>query len=268
MTAFWLNVKKQLKQRPFIVRAYRSLRYTIRPMFYALTRFRSDLKAFKALSAVQASPRFKVSAKDSSPCYHEAGEQTFDRPYVFHTAWAARVLERTKPKEHVDISSSLYFVSIISAFVPVRFYDYRPVELGLSGLTSAHADLTALPFGSDSIRSLSCMHVIEHIGLGRYGDPLDYDGDLKAIRELQRVLAKGGDLLFVVPLGNPPRIMFNEQRIYSYAQVCELFKDLTLQEFALIPDFAAEGTLVYAPSQDMLEKQVNACGCFWFKKPE
>ncbi|NDC42314.1 MAG: DUF268 domain-containing protein, partial [Chitinophagia bacterium] len=56
-----------------------------------------------------------------------------------------------------------------------------------------------LPFESDSIPSLSCMHTIEHVGLGRYGDQLDPQGDLKAIAELKRVVQPGGDLLFVTP---------------------------------------------------------------------
>jgi hypothetical protein len=61
------------------------------------------------------------------------------------------------------------------------------------------------------------MHVIEHIGLGRYGEALDPDGDLKAIRELVRVLAAGGNLLVVVPVGRP-RIQFNAHRIYDYVE--------------------------------------------------
>ncbi len=46
----------------------------------------------------------------------------------------------------------------------------------------------------------SCMHTIEHIGLGRYGDPLDAVGDQTALSELQRVVAPGGSLLIVVPV--------------------------------------------------------------------
>jgi hypothetical protein len=125
----------------------------------------------------------------------------FDRHYVYHPAWAARIIKRIKPAVHVDISSSLHFCSVLSAFVPVKFYDYRPAKLELSGLTSEHADLVQLPFESNSIASLSCMHTVEHIGLGRYGDPLDYDGDLKAIAELSRVLAVGGNLLFCYTRG-------------------------------------------------------------------
>ena len=119
------------------------------------------------------------------------------------------------PAKHTDISSSLYFSGIVSAFVPVDFYDYRPADLHLSDLTSAHADLTKLFFANASIDSLSCMHTVEHIGLGRYGDRIDPSGDLKAINELTRVVAAGGSFLFVVPVGKP-KIEFNAHRIYSY----------------------------------------------------
>src|SRR5947209_7689384 len=55
----------------------------------------------------------------------------FDRHYIYHTAWAARILSETKPALHTDISSSLYFSSIVSAFIKVKFYDIRPPVLSL-----------------------------------------------------------------------------------------------------------------------------------------
>jgi hypothetical protein len=192
-------------------------------------------------------------------------ETSFDRHYTYHTAWAARVLARTRPSEHVDISSSLYFVAIASAFIPIRYYDFRPPELRLNNLSVEHADLCALPFQDRAIASISSMHVVEHIGLGRYGDPLDPDGDLKAISELKRVTATGGDLLFVVPVGQP-KLMFNAHRIYSYDQVIDYFKDLELIEFALIPDDPQRGGLLAQPTRETANEQSYGCGCFWFRK--
>ena len=109
------------------------------------------------------------------------------------------------------------------------------------------------------------MHVIEHVGLGRYGDPLDPEGDLKAMAELKRVLAPGGSLLFVAPLGRP-RIMFNAHRIYSYGQIREYFGELELKQFALIPDDPQEGGLVFEASEALADRQTYGCGCFWLKK--
>jgi len=108
------------------------------------------------------------------------------------------------------------------------------------------------------------MHVVEHIGLGRYGDPLDPNADLAAMRELQRVLAPGGDLLFVVPVGRP-RLRFNGLRIYSHEQVMAGFPELQLQEFALIPERGPEG-LVTGASPERVAAERHACGCFWLRR--
>jgi hypothetical protein len=228
-------------------------------------KFRKDFAAFKRLST-DRSKRLPLDWQDRFPCLNESTEGTaFDRHYIYHPAWAARVLAQTKPGFHADVSSSLHFCSIVSAFIPVRFYDYRPADLQLSNLTSASADLLALPFADQSINSLSCMHVVEHVGLGRYGDPLDPDGDLKAMSELKRVLALQGSLLFVVPLGRP-RVVFNAHRIYSYRQIIEYFSDLDLVEFALIPDDPLDGGLVPGATREMADAQNYGCGCFWFRK--
>jgi hypothetical protein len=196
---------------------------------------------------------------------YKTTDTKIDRHYVYHTAWAARVLERTRPEKHTDISSTLYFIAMVSAFVPMEFYDYRPANLHLKNLSCGKEDLLKLSFPDNSIRSLSCMHVLEHIGLGRYGDTIDPNGDIRAMNELKRVLAHNGDLLIAVPLGKPA-IMFNAHRIYSYDQIMNYFKDFKLIEFALIPDNEKDGDLVYNAPKELADRQTYACGCFWFKK--
>jgi SAM-dependent methyltransferase len=239
----------------------------LRQQYYSLQlqkNFRSDFQQFAGLAKDDG--RFDISWSDRRPCLNDATSTTgYDRHYVLHTGWAARVLAQTKPATHIDIGSSLYFVAIASAIVPFRFYDFRPARLPLSGVSTGKADLTSLPFEDAEVISLSCMHVIEHNGLGRYGDPMDPTGDLKAARELQRVVARGGQLLLVAPVG-PPRIMFNAHRIYSYKQVLEMFCKLHLCEFSLIPDNTAEPELIINAPPEMVALQSYACGCFLFKK--
>ena len=106
------------------------------------------------------------------------------------------------------------------------------------------------------------MHTIEHIGLGRYGDEIDPEGDIKSINELKRVLKPGGDLLFVTPVGTP-KIEFNAHRIYSYEQIIEYFSPLQVKEFSLIPD---NGGLITNADPSLVQQQTYGCGCFWFKK--
>jgi SAM-dependent methyltransferase len=213
--------------------------------------------------------RFTIDNHDRKFYFLDATCETpFDRHYIYHPAWAARIIAKTKPAVHVDISSTLHFCSILSAFVPVKFYDYRPADLKLSDLSSGFANIVSLPFPSNSIESLSCMHTVEHIGLGRYGDPLDPDGDLKAIAELKRVLAVDGNLLFVVPIGGSAKIMFNAHRIYTYSQIVEYFSDLQLVEFSLIPDAPQPNGLITNATEDDANECSYGCGCFWFKKED
>lgn len=229
-------------------------------------KFVNELTEFSGKMA--SNPRFELNFDECWPVLNDNTENTeFDRQYVYHLAWAARVLRELQPEEHVDISSALYFSVMMSAFIPVKFYDLRPAEVVLDDLATGKANLTDLPFADGSIASLSCMHVVEHSGLGRYGDAIDPEGDLRAIAELKRVLAKGGSLLFVVPIGGRPRIQFNAHRIYSYAQIVEYFGDLDLVDFALIPEHARDGGLIFSASQAQSDKENYACGCFWFRKP-
>lgn len=230
--------------------------------------FWDEFNQFLALSCSKQQ-RFLMRWSDRYPCLNERTQFTdFDHHYIYHLAWAARILSQTKPEIHIDISSSLHFCSIVSAFIPVKFYDYRPAEIHLSNLTSDHADITSLPFEDNSVRSLSCMHTIEHIGLGRYGDPLDYDGDLKAIAELKRVLIYGGNLLFVVPIGITAKIMFNAHRIYTYDQILSYFDgfEFELVNFSLITDNPKFEDFIEHADPKLSEECIYGCGCFWFRK--
>ena len=221
-----------------------------------------DFFRFKDLS-VKAGRR-RPLLRDVYPCPLDRTVKTgFDRHYVYHTSWAARILADVKPDKHVDVSSSLYFVGIISAFLPVEHYDYRPADLELDGLICREGDLNNLPQADNSVTSLSCMHVIEHVGLGRYGDVLDPDGDASAAAELTRVLAPGGSLLVVLPVGRSG-VHFNAHRVYSLEAALELFPGLKLQEFSLLPE-SAGGFIKNADSQ-RVAKESYGCGCFWFTK--
>ncbi|MCR4313208.1 MAG: DUF268 domain-containing protein [Candidatus Roizmanbacteria bacterium] len=248
------------------IRRLKVLRNKILSRIKVYFELRKTFGRFKELSK-KASKRFSVSWDD---IFFFANDNTtntgFDAHYVYHPAWAARILTKTKPEFHIDISSTLHFSSIVSAFIPVHFYDYRPAKLELSNLTSERADLLSLPFKDGSIKSISCMHTIEHVGLGRYGDELDPDGDLKAINELKRVTALHGDLLFVVPIGKP-KLLFNAHRIYSYTQIQEYFgKDFELMDFFLIPDNAVTRGVIYKATEKDADGQDYGCGCFWFRK--
>lgn len=251
-----MGVKKVLKD---------ILPYYFTRKYFKKKKFPNSFKeSFEKKSALLKDNRFICKYEDILACLNENTPDTaFDAHYIYHTAWAARVLAKSKPLEHIDISSSLYFVSNNSAFIPITFYDYRPANLTLSNLNCKAADILNLPFEDNSIQSLSCMHVVEHIGLERYGDPFNPKGDLQAIAELVRVVKPNGQLLFVVPIGKIARIQYNAHRIYTYKQIIEYFHELQLLEFSLITD---NNQFIDIASESDADLQNYGCGCFLFKK--
>jgi hypothetical protein len=190
----------------------------------------------------------------------------FDRHYVYHTSWAFRKILQIQPKEIMDISSSMYFIGMISSLYKTNYYDFRPPVISLDNLQVNKTDIKNMMLPDNSVECLSCMHVVEHIGLGRYEDEVDYDGDIKAINEIVRVVGSGGDILFVVPVGGDPVIDFNRHRIYTNEMILNYFHSCKLIEFCLIPDNEKDGGLIVNPDKNLLNKQTYGCGCYWFKK--
>lgn len=150
--------------------------------------------------------------------------------YFFQDTWAARNIFRNKPSAHYDIGSSAKTVGILSQFVPVTMIDIRPIDLALDGLHFKRGSILAIPEPDDSIQSLSSLCVLEHIGLGRYGDPVDIHGSRDAAKELQRVLAPGGHLYVSVPVDDACKLYFNAHRAFTRAAVLAMFDELALVE--------------------------------------
>src|SRR5262249_34943075 len=119
-----------------------------------------------------------------------------------------------------------------------------------------------LPFADGGIPSLSCLHVIEHIGLGRYGDPLDPSGAERAAKELQRVLAPGGRLYLSTPVGRE-RVCFNAHRVFAPDTIVRIFSDLKPPHFAYVDD---DGALHTSAAPDDARSLDYGCGLFRFAK--
>jgi hypothetical protein len=126
---------------------------------------------------------------------------------LYSTAWAFRRIIKLRPLVHIDIGSSLSLCSLLSSVIPVYFIDFRPLNARIEDLHSICGDIEFLPFESNCIHSLSCLHVIEHIGLGRYGDILDPEGMTKALMKLAEYWQKKGNFFLALPVGGR-EIMF------------------------------------------------------------
>jgi hypothetical protein len=131
-----------------------------------------------------------------------------------------------------------------------------------SGLYCVAADINYLPFASGSVTSLSCLHVIEHIGLGRYGDPINADGARQAAEELQRVIARGGTFYLSTPIGRE-RVCFNAHRVFAPATILSFFSQLTLTRFSYVSD---NGSFIENANPAEVSQLDYGCGFFEFRK--
>lgn len=200
---------------------------------------------------------------DAYPClFDRTAATSFDAHYFYQSVWAAQRIAARRPALHVDVGSLSFYVGMLTAVTQVAFLDIRPIVAAVEGFQPADASILDLPFASGTVQSLSCLHVAEHIGLGRYGDPLDPFGTRKAARELARVLAPGGDLYFSLPVGRP-RVAFNAHRIHSPEQILGYFDGLSLGQFCLVTD---RGEFLEAVQPARAWDEHYGCGLFHFTK--
>ena len=144
--------------------------------------------------------------------------------YFHQDIYVARRIFEKNPARHIDIGSRTDgFVAHLAVFREVEIVDIRVQESKTKNITFRQADLMQLP--EDMINaypSLSSLHAIEHFGLGRYGDPINYFGHIKAIDNITEMLQNGGVFYFSVPIG-PRRIDFNAHRVFSIQYIMNLF---------------------------------------------
>ncbi len=193
-----------------------------------LGEFFNDYRLFRNL---KKNDNYKLNTSDLYPrIYDKTVGHKLDPVYFLQGTWCAKKIFEEKPSEHYDIGSQVLMVGIISQFVPTTMIDIRPLGISITGLSFTKGDITKLPFDDASISSLSSICVIEHIGLGRYGDPLDQFGTEKAVKELVRVLARGGSLYISVPVDVENKIYFNAHRTFTRDYIVKMFLPLTLIE--------------------------------------
>lgn len=149
-------------------------------------------------------------------------------PYVsgmFHTL---RLLKALAPCRVLDIGSPLSqnVAANLLDGVEITVLDVRPNAGADSlGLKWVNGTATAIPFPDASWNVVTSLWVMGHVGDGRYGDALDFDGDRRMLREITRVLAPGGKALLGPGLiGEACYNIFNLHRIYSWAWLLPEFE--------------------------------------------
>lgn len=173
-----------------------------------------------------------------TPYLHERGESagTATGHYFWQDMLVAKRVLHESPARHVDVGSRVDgLITHLLVFREVDVVDIRPLSHIIPDLNFIRDDATSLESLADqSIESLSSLHAIEHFGLGRYGDPIDAEGHIRALRSLQRVLAPEGRLYLSFPVGEE-MIEFNGQRVLSPMLPLVILNELKLEKFIAIP---------------------------------
>jgi len=222
-------------------------------------RYIKDMRKYSKMDGAE-----QIQFAETYPCLFDRTAKTkIDSHYFYQHLWAFKKIYSLSPKLHVDVGSSTDFVGLLSAITQVHFIDIRPLDVcNVENLKIVKGSILHLPYNDDSLESISCLHVAEHIGLGRYGDALDPLGTKKAANELTRCLAKGGNLFFSLPVGKP-RLCFNAHRIHSPRSIVDYFDGLELVELSGTGD---DKRFIENIDIGILEDSRYACGMFWFRK--
>lgn len=190
-------------------------------------RFWKSYKRFKQLAPPERQPLMEYLY----PCLEDDTAVTsIDPIYFYQDSWAFEKIVNKHPARHVDVGSHHKFVALLSKVVPVTMVDIRPLSLSMNTINFKQGSILDLPYEDGTAESLSSLCVVEHIGLGRYGDPLDPYGSEKAIQDLKRIVRPGGDLYLSLPLDDENRIYFNAHRAFKEEYVLQLFEPFQIVE--------------------------------------
>lgn len=169
--------------------------------------------------------------------YETAGEASGH--YFHQDLYVAREIFNRKPERHVDVGSSIYgFVSHVATFRTIEVLDIRPMRSSVKGVTFIQQDIMEIDENMLGYTdSISCLHALEHFGLGRYGDPIDYSGWAKGLSNLTSMLEPGGMLYLSVPTGSTQRVEFNAHRVFSLPFLRgKLEEDYSIEGLAFVTD--------------------------------
>jgi len=235
-----------------------------------LTPYYSDLKIIK---------KQKKSTKNILPwgrlypCLDDRfSESGTTKGHYFHQdLLVARKVFKNNPEIHIDVGSRIDgFVAHVASFREIKLLDLRQMTGKIHNMEYEYCDIMSdLPETLiECCDSLSCLHALEHFGLGRYGDPVKYDGHLLGFKNLHKILKQTGTLYLSVPIG-PLRIEFNGLRVFSVEYIIQLVSGkFEIVSFSFVDD---NGDLFENVPLNQNEIDQNfgchfGCGIFELKK--
>lgn len=219
--------------------------------------FQTDYIKFKKM--LGESHEFPIS--DNYACLNDKFDSSgvANGAYFHQDLFVAKQIYNKNPRKHVDIGSRIDgFVAHVAVFREIEIFDIRKLESKVENISFIQADLMSDDFEYiDYCDSISCLHALEHFGLGRYGDDLEPNGHLRGFRKITQMLKKDGFFYFSVPMG-VQRIEFNAHRIFSLKYLFEMVSaDFVIKSFSFVDDNGD-----FHNNIELTETIVNtSCGC-------
>lgn len=198
----------------------------IRPIYLLLLDLGIDVRKLSSIrhlpKYVNSLLKFKKSGgniTDIYPVLSDFSEQagTASGHYFHQDLLIASFIYKANPVRHIDIGSRIDgFVSHVASFRKIDVMDIRKLEnTGHENISFLQANLMQPLAENENIAdSISCLHAIEHFGLGRYGDPLDPFGHIKGFNNILKILKTGGILYISFPIGRKNELHFNAHRVF------------------------------------------------------
>lgn len=234
----WVNSQLHKKSRPLALWGLDLA--LLKRAILNLQKVRSDRREFARQLSLQPDATswvfgrpYPIFGEQNDPGGQASGQ------YFHQDLYVAQLLYERKPRRHIDVGSSVYgFVSHVASFREIEVIDIRPIESDVSGITFHCLDFMELPEEWHGVAdSVSCLHVLEHFGLGRYGDDIAADGWLRGLRSLHALLAENGTLYLAVPTGEVQRIEFNAHRVFSLPYLRDhLLEYFKVENLAFVDD--------------------------------
>ena len=181
--------------------------------------------------------------------------------YFHQDLLVAQMIYHKSPVKHVDIASRIDgFVAHVATFREIEVFDIRPMKSTIDNIKFTQVDFTQPGFElTDYTDSISCLHAIEHFGLGRYNDPINAWGHIKGLDNIYKTLKTGGTLYLSTPIGRQ-RIEFNAQRVFNVSYLMKYFEDkYNLTSFSYVDDSGDLHRNIKLNEENM----ANNCGCFY-----
>lgn len=242
------------------------------PKFLAIRRFPGVVREFFTLKQQNKDTASGWKIRFTMPSLFDMYENSgvASGHYFHQDLLVAQKIYQKQPEKHVDIGSRVEtFVAHVATFRQIEVLDIRELVSKTPNIVFRQCDFTKLPDGLvEYCDSVSCLHALEHFGLGRYGDTLDINGHLRGFDSLYKILKPHGTLYLSFPVGTE-RIEFNAHRVFSIQTPLEWAKGrFELIGFSYVDD---QGDLHKDATIDAAAISNNfilhyGCGIYEFKK--